>query len=147
MTFQPNADRIEWRLHLRSSPERVFAMLATDEGRRQFWAESADECDGIIRFRFPDGSELQTRILERTPPALFVVEYFGGTTVTFEVAPDESGGTELLLRETGTPANDRNENIAGWASVLLCLKGAVDYGIDLRNHDQQRTWAEGYVDN
>lgn len=32
-------------------------------------------------------------------------------------------------------------------SVLLNMKAAVDFGIDLRSHDLSRTWLEGYVDN
>ena len=52
-----------------------------------------------------------------------------------------------FVAEIGTPVADRNENIAGWASVLLCLKAAVDHGVDLRNHDPQRAWANGYVEN
>jgi uncharacterized protein YndB with AHSA1/START domain len=147
MAFQRNPDRIEWRLHLRASPERVFAMVGTAAGRRQFWAESADEADGVITFRFPDGSELRSRIVEHAPPNRFAVEYFGGAHVLFECAPDGTGGTDLRLVETGTPAADRAENIAGWVSVLLCLKAAADHGVDLRNHDPTRTWADGYVDN
>ena len=147
MTFQPTRDRIEWRLHLRASPHRVFAMLATAEGRRRFWAESAEESDDVITFRFPDGSELQSRIVERVPPKRFAVEYIGGAKVVFDCEPDGAGGTDLRLLETDMPPADRGENIAGWASVLLCLKAAVDHGADLRNHDPTRTWADGYVDN
>ena len=147
MTFQSTPDRIEWRLHLAAPPERVFAMAATAEGRAQFWAESADDVDGVITFRFPDGTELQSRVLERDAPKRFAVEYFGGSTVLFECEPDGSGGTDLRLIETGIAPAERTENIAGWVSVLLCLKAAVDHGIDLRNHDPQRTWADGYVEN
>ena len=147
MPFQPNPHRVEWRLHLAAPPERVFGMLATAEGRRQFWAESAEESGGTIRFRFPDGSELTSRIVEQQPPHRFAIEYFGGAMVLFECAPDGSGGTDLRLIETGTPAAERDENIAGWVSVLLSLKAAVDHGADLRNHDPQRTWAHGYVEN
>ena len=147
MSFQPKPESIEWRLHLQAPPERVFAMLTAAEGRRQFWAESADESSGTIKFRFSDRSELVSRILEHQPPHRFAVEYFGGANVTFECTPDGSGGTDLRLTETGTPPAERNENIAGWVSVLLCLKAAVDHGVDLRNHDPQRTWADGYVEN
>ena len=147
MPFQSAPARIEWRLHLRAARERVFAMLATADGRRQFWAESAEESNGMILFRFPDGSELTSRIIERVPPTRFAVEYFGGSHVLFECVVDGAGGTDLLLTETGTPAAERTENIAGWASVLLCLKAAVDHGVDLRNHDPQRTWRAGYVEN
>lgn len=37
--------------------------------------------------------------------------------------------------------------IAGWVSVLLALKAAVDFSVDLRNHDPGRTWDQGYADN
>ena len=147
MPFQPNADRIHWRLHLQSPPELVFAMFATAEGRSRFWAETASESDDVIVFRFPDGSELASRILERVPSARFALEYFAGSKVLFECSPDGCGGTELQLTETGISAGDRTENIAGWVSVLLCLKAAVDHSIDLRNHDPQRTWTQGYVEN
>jgi hypothetical protein len=32
-------------------------------------------------------------------------------------------------------------------SVLLALKAAADFGVDLRNHDPARTWWQGYCDN
>ena len=147
MTFQPNPDAIEWRLHLRAAPATVFDMLATAEGRRQFWAESADESNRTIEFRFPDGSTLLSRVIELVRPNRFTIEYFGGATVRFECTPDDSGGTDLRLRETGTPPAERTENIAGWVSVLLCLKAAADYGVDLRDHDPERTWASGYAAN
>ena len=59
---------------------------------------------------------------------------------------DNDGGTDLLLTERGVPAESRVSNHAGWVSVLLALKAAVDHGIDLRNHDPLRTWDRGYVD-
>lgn len=30
--------------------------------------------------------------------------------------------------------------------MLLALKAAVDFAIDLRSHDPGRTWEHGYVD-
>lgn len=122
-------------------------MLATPEGRRRFWAESAEESGDTIDFKFPDGTALAARILERVPPIRFALHYIGGAKVLFECTSDGSTGTELRLTETSTPPAERIENIAGWVSVLLCLKAAVDHGVDLRNHDPQRTWAHGYVEN
>ena len=37
--------------------------------------------------------------------------------------------------------------IAGWVSVLLTLKAAIDFDVDIRNHDPKRTWDQGYADN
>ncbi|WP_333843638.1 SRPBCC domain-containing protein [Pelomicrobium sp.] len=138
---------IVWRIHLRSSPEKVYEMIATDEGRRRFWAESADERDGTIDFRFPNGMTLSSRILEALPPKRFSVEYFAGSHTTFECSDDDEGGTDLTLTDAGVPRKWRSETAVGWVSVLLALKAAVDFNIDLRNHHGERTWDQSYVDN
>ena len=35
---------------------------------------------------------------------------------------------------------------AGWLNVLFPLKGYIDHGVDLRNHDPGRAWDDGYAD-
>lgn len=145
--FQPEPGVIRWRLHLQAPPARVYALLATDDGRARFWAESAAERDGAIDFRFPGGQTWRGRILEQAPPRRFVVEYYGGSRTTFELADDGAGGTDLALTDAGVPAEDRAEVTAGWVSVLMALKAAADFGVDLRNHDPARAWDAGFVDN
>ena len=147
MSFQPDPNTIIWRLHLRSAPAAVYELLATDAGRARFWAEQAVERDGAIEFVFPGGQRWRGAILERRPPQRFVVVYYGGSTTTFELAQDGAGGTELTLTDVGVREADRMEVVAGWVSVLMALKAAADFGVDLRNHDQQRTWEQGYVEN
>lgn len=147
MTFQSDSDVIRWKLHLTSSPQAVYQTLATNEGRASFWAESAVEEDGIIRFVFPNQAKWQGKILENDPSHKFKVEYYGGSITTFELNPDDIGGTDLTLTDEGVPQEDRLEVIAGWVSVLMALKASVDFGVDLRNHDPSRTWDEGYVEN
>lgn len=142
-----NLRDITWKVHLSSSPEKVYFFLSTDEGRAGFWAESAKEKDGVIEWEFPNGLELKTEIIRVKPPGLFSVEYFGGSVVTFELRSDGKGGTDLTLTDSGVNEDDWNETYAGWLSVLMTLKGAVDFGIDLRNHDKNRSWDEGYADN
>lgn len=39
------------------------------------------------------------------------------------------------------------DEVAGWVSVLMAMKAAVDHGVDLRTHDESRTWGDGYADN
>ena len=147
MGFQDNPNVIQWRIHLKASPENVFGFLSTDEGRARFWAESVSEADGYIRFNFPDGQTWQGRILTVQPNRVFKVEYYGGSITTFELTPDSTGGTEVTLTDEGVEPVDRCEVIAGWVSVLLAMKAAVDYSVDVRNHDRQRTWNTGYADN
>lgn len=126
-------------------------MLDSPEGRASFWAESAAEQAGpngdrLIHFRFVSGEELQSLVVEHTHPSRFQLSYFGGSSVTFELDADGAGGTDLTLTEVGAPPNEHEQNRAGWVSVLLALKAAVDFGFDLRNHDSERTWYRGYVD-
>jgi len=61
-------------MHLPSPPERVFAALASNEGRAAFWAEEAVETGGAVAFRFANGTRLTARILEQRPPSRFVVD-------------------------------------------------------------------------
>lgn len=135
-----------WRVHLASPPERVYPFLASPGGRARFWADSAEADGETIEFRFVDGTVLRSRVLEHAPPHRFALSYFRGSTVVFELSEDDAGGTDLMLTETGVADAERLENLAGWVSVLLGLKAAADFGVDLRNRDPQRTWATGYVD-
>ncbi len=146
MAFQPRADGIEWRVHLASPPDRVFDALATDAGRASFWAESAEEADGVVEFVFVNGVTHAGRVLDHDRPRRWAVDYFG-STVTFELEPDGSGGTDLTLTDVGIADEHRAEVTAGWLNVLLPLKAMVDFGVDLHNHDPARTWDQGYVDH
>ncbi len=146
MTFQPKPGLIRWRLHLASPPEKVYEALATAEGRARFWAESAPESEGVVTFHFLGHEPHEGRILRREPPVHLAVEYFG-TLVEFTLEPDGRGGTDLALLASEVDEHERMELVAGWVSVLLAMKAAVDFGIDLRNHDPERTWARGYADN
>lgn len=147
MLFQNDPDLIQWRLHLRSPVEKVYQALSTDAGRTSFWTESAVERDRVIHFMFPNGQTWQAPILEAHPPYQYMVNYFGGSVATFSLAEDGQGGTDLALPNFGVPPRDRIEVIAGWVSVLMALKAAVDFGVDLRCHDDLRCWDLGYVDN
>jgi uncharacterized protein YndB with AHSA1/START domain len=147
MNFQSYQDVILWRLHLKSPPSAVYQMLSTDEGRAAFWAESAAGADGILRFRFPNALTWQGKVLIDESPSRYQVEYFGGSVTTFNLESDGQGGTDLMLMDEGVSKEHRGEVIAGWVSVLMALKAAVDFSVDLRNHDPQRTWDQGYIDN
>jgi uncharacterized protein YndB with AHSA1/START domain len=147
VNFQADHDSIKWKLHLRSSPKKVYNLLATDAGRARFWAESAREENGVIHFQFPNGIEWQGQIQIAEPCSRYQVEYFGNSLVTFTLKSDGHGGTDLSMIDMGVSGADRAEVTAGWVSVLLALKAAADFQNDLRNHDPSRSWDQGYVDN
>jgi uncharacterized protein YndB with AHSA1/START domain len=138
---------VTWRVHLASPRADVYEILATDAGRARFWAQSAVERDGRVEFHFPNGARWSSVVLEREPPARFAVTYIGGSRATFELAAADDGGTDLTLTDAGVPDAEYDDARAGWVSVLLALKAAADFGVDLRSHDARRTWDDGYVDN
>lgn len=147
MNFRIEQELIKCRLHLKSPSEAVYNMPATDDGRAQFWAENAQEDNGIIRSQFPNKQQWQGKIRIAEPHSRYQIEYFGGSLVTFTLSSDDKGGTDLSMIDKGVPEVDPSHVFAGWVSVLLALKAAVDFKIDLRNHDPTRTWDQGYVDN
>jgi hypothetical protein len=67
--------------------------------------------------------------------------------VEFALEHDGSGGTDPSLVASQVDESMRVAMVAGWVSVLLAMKAAVDHGVDLRNHDGSRTWGDGYADN
>ncbi|WP_406053032.1 hypothetical protein [Kribbella sp. NBC_00889] len=90
------------------------------------------------RFVLPDGRTEDARVEEAVQDRLYRLRYFGSTW-TFTLVPDESGGTDLTL--SCDDAQDGSDHV----SLLLRLKALVDFGVDLRNHDDGRTAA--YVDS
>ena len=136
---------VEWRLHLRSSPEAAFAMWTSDRGRELFWAEQSEATASGFRLHFINGDALDVEVVESAAPAHFVFRYFGGSIVSLDFRDDGTGGCDLHLVES--EPEDAWENHAGWVSVLLAFKAAVDCAVDLRSHDPGRSWDQGYVDN
>ncbi len=133
-------------MHFASPPAAVFRALATPEGRARFWAEQAPESDGVVTFHILNYEPFRGRILESIEHRVFALEYYG-TNVRFELEPDGRGGTDLRLLATEVDESIRCEMVAGWVSVLMAMKAAVDHGVDLRNHDRSRAWGTGYADN
>lgn len=66
----------------------------------KFWAESSVQKDGIIHFRFPDGLTLEGRVIDHAAPHKFVIQYWAGSRVTFDLKDDGMGGTDLSLTTT-----------------------------------------------
>ena len=146
MSFQNETGIIRWKMHFTSPITKVFSALATNEGRTRYWAESAPEVGGEITFHILGYEPFSGRILKKKAPSLFTLEYCG-TIVEFSLCDDGKGGTDLSLVATQVDEAIRMEMIAGWVSVLMAMKAAVDHGVDLRNHDKKRTWGNGYADN
>ena len=136
---------ITWKVKLRSPPERVYETLATAEGRARFWAVEAPERDGAIHFRFSNGWTELSPVRRAESPSCFELVYFGAPT-RFDIVLHEDGGCVLTVSAYDVPDDEWQEVNAGWVSVLLALKSAVDFGIDLRNSEPDLSWQAGLVD-
>lgn len=146
MPFQPERGTIRWKLHLASPPHVVYDALATPAGRESFWAEFSPENGDTITFHILEYPPFEGRISRREPARRFALEYLGAHT-EFTLTPDGKGGTDLELHATGVSDEEWAEVLAGWVSVLMAMKAAVDHGVDLRNHDPERSWQRGFADN
>lgn len=146
MAFQPQVGKISWKVHFSSTIEKVYKALSTDAGRKTFWAEETVESAGKVVFTIFNYSPYTATIIEQVEPVLFRIEYFG-TDVTFNLLSTEDGGTDLLLTAIVPNEQLKAEMTAGWVSVLMAMKAAVDFGVDLRNHHPERVWDKGFLDN
>ncbi len=126
-----------WKLHFKSGPSDVYRALSTPGGRSRYWAD-APESDGTISFSFPDGSTTQARIEEAAQDRRYRFTWYDDRVLTFNLAPDDDGGTDLTVIGQDGP------HLSDDVSILLRLKAWVDFGVDLRNHDDTRT--TGYLD-
>ncbi|HYE27658.1 MAG TPA: SRPBCC domain-containing protein [Allosphingosinicella sp.] len=135
---------IDWRVHFSAPPASVWRAWTTDEGREQFWAERSVADERGFQLSFVNGERLRVELVEARAPERLVFHYFGRSTVMVEISADGAGGCDLRLREINSP--DPIGNHAGWVSVLLACKAAVDFGIDLRSRDPARSWDAGFVD-
>jgi hypothetical protein len=136
----------QWKVHFKSAPSEVYRALSTPLGRSRFWADSAKEADGVIHFVLPGDRTDDSRIESAIKDQLYAVSYFG-RLLTFVLIPDDqTNGTDLTLtyQSPDDPAATDADS-ATWVSLLLRLKASVDFGVDLRNHDNSRTtnYADG----
>lgn len=147
MAFQDKAGQINWKVHFSSPIEKVYEALTTDKGRKTFWAENTLEKNGYIEFSILNYEKYRSKVLAKNGKDIFEIEYFG-TQVKFQLrtTPDDNG-TDLILTAITDNDDVKNEMTAGWVSVLLAMKAAVDFGVDLRNHNPDRVWENGFADN
>jgi hypothetical protein len=146
MPFHDKENIIKWKVHFASPIEKVYEFLTTDNRRSKYWAEETKEEKGFIEFTILNYPKYKSKIIEKRPQELFRLEYFG-TDVTFELVKTNNNETDLQLTAITPDANVKNEMTAGRVSVLMAMKAAVDFGVDLRNHNRERVWENGYLDN
>ncbi|GAA2133197.1 SRPBCC domain-containing protein [Kitasatospora kazusensis] len=125
------------RIGVTSSPEAVYAALATIDGLAGWWTEDTEgdsEVGGVIRFRFgPGGFDMKVLEAEAAERVLWEVaggpEEWIGTRVRFELGQEE-GYTIVLFRHEGwrEPVEFMYHCNTKWATFLLSPKKLVETG-------------------
>jgi uncharacterized protein YndB with AHSA1/START domain len=127
---------------LRSEPDRVYAALATLDGLAGWWTPrvSGDAtAGGSVRLDFEGvGEQIVLRVAVAERPSRVVwrcdahtgLPEWNGTTLSFEIAARDGGGSRLRFAHLGlVPALACFENCArGWDHFLASLAGFVDDG-------------------
>jgi uncharacterized protein YndB with AHSA1/START domain len=126
-----------------SSADAVFDALATPSGLTGWWMKASGSglAGGALTFVYDndDNHSVVMRVDTAERPSvvrwtvLAASEPFGdwvGTTISFDISPNESGGSRLHLRHTGlTPQIECFDTcMAGWNSSLASLVNYVGPG-------------------
>lgn len=136
---------VTWKVFINDSPVVVYRYLSMDRLRESFWAEKSNSTGHGFELTFPNGQSTSCRILLAEPYQHLAIEYFN-SRVDFELKPINDG-TELTVVNTNILESEYEDVLAGWVSVLLCLKVAIQFKKDIRNHNPARCWDQGFVDN
>ncbi len=135
----PDAD-FEATVSFASPADAVFDALTTPAGLTGWWMKASGSglAGGELTFVY-DGGSVVMRVDKTERPSvvrwtvLAASEPFGdweGTTINFDVSPNESGGSRLHFRHTGlTPRLECFDTCSiGWNHGLASLVNYVDSG-------------------
>jgi uncharacterized protein YndB with AHSA1/START domain len=126
------------RVGITASTDDVYAALTTTRGLAGWWTEDTDgdgEAGGVIRFRFPSGGLLDTKVLEAQPAELVLWEVVNGpdewkgTRIRFQLRQEDDFAI-VLFRHEGwrEPVEFMHHCSTKWAIFLMSLKKLIETG-------------------
>jgi uncharacterized protein YndB with AHSA1/START domain len=130
------------KMNIFKPANEIFEAFVDPEKIGHFWFSSSSErwAQGkTITLRYEEynaqGDILIKEILENEK---IVFEWAGGRIITIAFLPSEKEGTIVEVREEGFDESDEHileqlvDNKEGWVYMLTCLKGYMEFGVDLR---------------
>jgi uncharacterized protein YndB with AHSA1/START domain len=148
--------RFVYVIHIRTTPEKLWAALTQSEFTRRYWVETSWESDWKVgshwRAMIPDGRVADTgEVLESDPPRKLVFTWRnefrpelkaeGYSTCTYEIAP-----TQGAVKLTVTHEMDRKDSklieavSGGWPGLMSSLKSFLETGEPL---PESLKWPKG----
>lgn len=85
---KPETEKLVQEYDLDAEPEKVWRAISLDEYRTQWFADAGPDSSQIVSAK--PGEEVSYRMRDDEPPFLESV-------VTFQIAPNQSGGTALRI--------------------------------------------------
>jgi uncharacterized protein YndB with AHSA1/START domain len=130
------------KMNILKPANEIFEAFVDPEKIGHFWFSSSSErwAEGkTITLRYEEynaqGEIYMKEIMENEK---IVFEWAGSRIVTIQFLPSEKEGTIVEVREEGFDESDEHfieqlvDNKEGWVYMLTCLKGYMEFGVDLR---------------
>lgn len=120
----------------------IFEAFVDPEMIGNFWFSSSSERweEGkAVTLRYEEyDAQGDIHILEIQEEKKIVFEWAGNHKVTISFTQEETGSTIVGVKEEGFDEESENiinelvDNKEGWVYMLTCLKGYMEYGVNLR---------------
>ncbi|MCR8848490.1 SRPBCC family protein [Rossellomorea sp. SC111] len=130
------------QMKIQKPAHEIFEAFVDPEKIGGFWFSSSSERweEGkTVTLRYEEyDAQGDIHILEIEDQKKIVFEWAGNHKVTITFSQEEKGSTIVGVTEEGFDENSENfisqlvDNKEGWVYMLTCLKGYMEYGVNLR---------------
>ncbi|CAN7286682.1 SRPBCC family protein [Rossellomorea sp. LjRoot5] len=130
------------QMKIQKPAHEIFEAFVDPEKIGGFWFSSSSERweEGkTVTLRYEEyGAEGEIHIVEMEEHKKIVFEWAGNHKVTISFIQEETGSTIVGVKEEGFDEDNENvinelvDNKEGWVYMLTCLKGYMEYGVNLR---------------
>jgi uncharacterized protein YndB with AHSA1/START domain len=151
-----SASRFVYVIHIRTTPEKLWAALTQPEQIRRYWAATTQESTwkpgDPWRAMIPDGRVADSgKIIESDPPRKLVLTWEnqflpelkaeGHSTLTYELEQMPSSVKLTLTHEMAREKSKLIDAVSqGWPSLISSLKSMLETGDPL---EETTKWPEG----
>ncbi|MGG4170068.1 SRPBCC family protein [Rossellomorea vietnamensis] len=130
------------QMKIQKPAHEIFEAFVDPEMIGNFWFSSSSERweEGkTVTLRYEEyDAQGDIHIVEIQEEKKIVFEWAGNHKVTISFTQEETGSTIVGVKEEGFDENNENvinelvDNKEGWVYMLTCLKGYMEYGVNLR---------------
>ena len=130
------------KMNILKTANEIFEAFVDPKKIGHFWFSSSSEswAEGkTITLRYEEyNAQGEIYIKEIMENEKIVFEWAGSRIVTIQFLPTKKEGTIVEVREEGFDESDEHfieqlvDNKEGWVYMLACLKGYMEFGVDLR---------------